>query len=108
MKRIIPFCVYMILVIPAGLLANTLNLSPKEIPDTSSNTASNSKSLILHGNLSAFNAAYGKNYFELNWSTVAGDFDHFIIERSLDGERYETMGTVKSNAAVKEGHFNFR
>jgi hypothetical protein len=108
MKRIIPYCLYLLLVIPAGLFANTRYFSTKEIPDTSSNTASVSKSLILRGNLSAFNAAYGRNYFELNWNTVAGEYDHYIIERSLDGEKYETIGTVKNEAAVSEGQFSFR
>ena len=108
MKRIIQFSLYLLLVLPASLLANTHPLSLKEIPDTSSNSNSNSKSLTLHGSLSAFNASYGRNYFELNWNMVAGDFDHYVIERSLDGEKFETIGTVENKAAVKEGQFNFR
>ena len=108
MKRIIPFSLYLLLVIPAGLFANTHHLYLDKIPDTSYNNINNSKSLVLHGNISAFNAAYGRNYFELNWSTVAGEFDHYEIERSLDGQKYETIGTVNNNAAVKEGQFNFR
>jgi hypothetical protein len=108
MKRIIQISLYLLLVLPASLLANANPLSRKEIPDTSSNTNSNSKSLTLHGSLSAFNASYGRNYFELNWSTVAGDFDHYVIERSLDGEKFETIGTVESKTAVNEGQFNFR
>lgn len=63
---------------------------------------------MLRGSLSAFNASYGRNYFELNWSTVAGEFDHYVIERSLDGEKFETIGTVENKAAVNEGQFNFR
>lgn len=108
MKRIIQFSLCLLLVIPAGLFANAHHLSIKEIPDTSSNNISNSKSLILHGSLSGFNALYGRNYFELNWSTVAGDFDHYEIERSLDGQKYETIGTVNNSSAVTEGQFNFR
>lgn len=108
MKRIIPYYLYFTFLIPVGLFANTRLVSPKEIPDTISNNVTNSKSLILHGNLSVFNAAYGRNYFELNWSTVAGDFDHYEIERSLDGRKYETIGTVNNKSAVTEGQFNFR
>jgi len=108
MKRIIPYYLFLLLVIPAGLFANTHLLSDKEIPDTSSNTAYNSKSIILRGNLSVFNAAYGRNYFELNWSTIAGEYDHYIIERSLDGQKYEEIGTVKNDATVSDGQFNFR
>ncbi len=109
MKRIIPFSFYLFLVIPAGLFANTRYAVPKENTDTSFNSPVNSKSLILRGSLSAFNAAYGKNYFELNWNTVAGDFDHFEIERSLDGQIYETIGSVNSKETVSsEGRYAFR
>lgn len=109
MKRIIPFSVYLFLVIPAGLFANSYPLIPKENTDTSFNSTANSKSLILSGSLSAFNAAYGKNYFELNWNTIAGDFDHFEIERSLDGQKYETIGLVNNQGTVSaEGRYAFR
>jgi hypothetical protein len=108
MKRIIQFSLYLSLVLPASLLANAGHLSLKEIPDTSSNNISSSKSITLQGNLSAFNASYGRNYFELNWSTVTGEVDHYVIERSLDGEKFETIGTVENKAAFKEGQFNFR
>jgi hypothetical protein len=108
MKRIIPFSIYLLLVIPAGLFANTHYLFFKGTPDSSFNGLVNSKSLILRGSLSSFNAAYGKNYFELNWNTVAGDFDHFEIERSLDGQKYETIGTVINKAASNEGLYAFR
>ncbi len=97
------------LVMPAALFANLHNLTPKENTDTSSYSGGNSKSLILRGSLSKFNAAYGKNYFELNWNTIAGDFDHFEIERSLDGLNYETIGTVTNKDAVSnEGLYAFR
>ena len=81
MKRIIPFSIYLLLVMPAALFANLHYKTPIKNTDTSSNITGNSKSLILRGSLSKFNAAYGKNYFELNWNTIAGDFDHFEIER---------------------------
>ncbi len=100
---------YLFLVIPAGLNANSYNLAHNKNPDTSSNNYPNrSKSLILRGNLSAFNAAYGRNYFELNWNTLAGDFDHFEIERSLDGLTYEKIGTVVSQDISGQGQYAFR
>ena len=108
MKRIIPFSLYLMLVLPAVMFANSSATVSKEIPDTSSASSLNSKSLIIRGNLSAFNAAYGRNYFELNWNTVAGDFDHFEIERSLDGQKYEIIGTVNNKSAVSQRQFNFR
>jgi hypothetical protein len=109
MKRIIPYSIYLLLVVPVSLFANARHFSVTKITDTSSNNAVNSKSLILRGNLSAFNAAYGKNYFELNWNTVAGNFDRFEIERSLDGQKFETIGTVESKtAAASETRFSFR
>jgi hypothetical protein len=104
MKRIIPFSLYLLLVIPVGLFAKTYSLTS----DTSSNSSAIPKSIILRGNLSSFNASYGRNYFELNWNTVAGDFDHFEIERSLDGTKYETIGTVNNTTSASEGQFNFR
>jgi hypothetical protein len=109
MKRIIPYSIYLLLVVPASLFANAHHFSVAKLTDTSSNNAVNSKSLILRGNLSAFNAEYGKNYFELNWNTVAGNFDRFEIERSLDGQKFETIGTVDSKAATaSETRFSFR
>ncbi len=108
MKRIIPYSLCVLLVIPAALFASPRYYFNEKNTDTSSNTASVSKSLILQGSLSVFNAAYGRNYFELNWSTVAGEYDHYVIERSLDGEKYEEIGTVNNNAAISDGQFNFR
>ncbi len=109
MKRIIPFSIYLLLVMPAALFANLRYISPIKNTDTSFNSSGNSKSLILRGSLSTFNAAYGKNYFELNWNTIAGDFDHFEIERSLDGLNYETIGTVNNKEVVSnEGQYAFR
>jgi hypothetical protein len=103
MKRIIPYVMYLLLVIPAGLFANTHHFSTGSF-----SKSDNPKSLILRGSLSAFNAAYGKNYFELNWNTAAGDFDHFDIERSLDGQKYETIGTVSNKDIANEGQYAFR
>jgi hypothetical protein len=108
MKRFIPFSLYLLLVLPAGLSASSLHYITTERSDTSS-ANSMDKRLVLHGNLSTFNAAYGRNYFELNWNTLAGSFDHFEIERSLDGQKYERIGSVdgKQDASI-DGKFAFR
>jgi hypothetical protein len=109
MKRIIPFSLYLLLVVPAALFASANYSTIEGNKDTSSNSAGNLKSLILRGSLSAFNAAYGKNYFELNWNTVAADFDHFEIERSLDGQNYEMLGLVSNkDVELKDGQYSFR
>jgi hypothetical protein len=108
MKRIIPFSLYLLLIASASLFAKTPVPPPAENTDTISNNFAGSKSLILRGSLSTFHANYGKNYFELNWNTVAGDFNHFEIERSLDGLKYETIGTVENTAISAEGLYTFR
>jgi hypothetical protein len=108
MKRIIPFSLYLLLVLPACPFAKTPASLPGLNTDTISNNTAGSKSLILRGSLSAFHANYGKNYFELNWNTVADNFDHFEIERSLDGLKYETIGTVENIAVSAEGQYSFR
>jgi hypothetical protein len=108
MKRIIPFSLCLLLAVPVSLPANNLLSIPNENSDTSYNISTAPGSLLLHGSLSSFHANYGKNYFELNWNTVAGNFDRFEIERSLDGTNYETIGTVSSTAANTEGQYNFR
>jgi hypothetical protein len=108
MKRIIPFSLYLLLVLPAGLFARSVFSTTLKNSDTSSNSSPD-KRLVLRGSLSTFNAAYGRNYFELNWNTVAGSFDHFEIERSLDGQTYQRIGSVdgREQASI-EGQFAFR
>ena len=101
MKRIIRFTLPL-------LLAITTVLFTAASPSTVRDTTNSSKSITLHGSLSVFNAAYGKNYFELNWNTVAGDFDHFEIERSLDGETFEKLGEVKAGELSAAGRYLFR
>jgi hypothetical protein len=108
MKRIIPFSLCLLLIIPAASSANNLSSTSAKTEDTSSNMISSSMRLTLSGSLSAFHANYGKNYFELNWNTVAGNFDHFDIERSFDGIHYEKMGSVNQSAAQATGQFSFR
>ena len=105
MKRIIPLSVCLLMATPAFLFAINTGTGAKK--DTST-TVITSKRLTLNGSLSAFHANYGRNYFELNWNTVAGSFDHFEIERSFDGIKYETIGSVKQSDGRESGLFSFR
>jgi hypothetical protein len=82
--------------------------TPESIKDTSSNSVTLAKRLTLSGSLSAVHANYGKNYFELNWNTIEGSFDHFEIERSFDGVNYETIGIVKQTEVQGSGLFSFK
>ncbi|HTQ64245.1 MAG TPA: hypothetical protein VMI12_05580 [Puia sp.] len=120
MKRIVR---QILLLIPAvvltlsGTFAKTINSSDFSsfthlVPDTTllNNLNSGASAIVLRGSLVNFNAAYGKNYFDLNWNAVAEqNCDHFEIERSLDGERFEKVGEVKRNEAISpDENYNFR
>ncbi|HMH31763.1 MAG TPA: hypothetical protein VK543_01975 [Puia sp.] len=61
--------------------------------------------IILRGSLVSFNAASGRNFFTLRWNSVAANTcDHFDVEKSLDGQKFEKMGEVKGfdNASSEE------
>jgi hypothetical protein len=57
-----------------------------------------------------FDATYGGNYFEIIWNTVsAAGCDHFEIERSLDGIRFEKRGEVKGMVpCTRKDNFFFK
>jgi hypothetical protein len=104
MKRFILFSLSLVLAIPAFYSFTSLKKSSVDV-----RAAGNPERLVLKGNLAAFNAAYGRNYFELNWNTAAGSYDHFEIERSLDGENYEKLGVVSDkDASLTDGKYIFR
>jgi hypothetical protein len=69
-----------------------------------------STAFAARGTLAGFNAAYGKNYFDLNWNTLPqNDCDHFEIERSLDGASFEKLGEIKrSGTPGQEENYSFR
>lgn len=104
MKRFILFSLSLILAIPAFYSFSSIEKSSLNV-----RTADNPERLVLKGNLAAFNAAYGRNYFELNWNTAAGSYDHFEIERSLDGEKYEKIGVVNDkDLSLATSNYIFR
>jgi hypothetical protein len=92
----------LLLVIAAGSFAGA---TPYVKADTTTSLAG---SITLRGSLATFHATYGWNYFELNWNTVAGHFDHFDIERSLDGQTFEKLGEVKASDVSPSGQYVFR
>jgi hypothetical protein len=62
-----------------------------------------------NGSLVRFDATYGRNSFELIWNTVSEKgFDHFDIERSLDGINFQKLGEVKGiGACSRKDNFFF-
>ncbi len=97
MKRIsfVYFTLACLLALPFSSIAST---------DTTANAKD--RSITLHGTLAGMSAAYGWNYFELNWSGLGG-FDRFEVERSLDGNKFESIGKVDAGADAGNG-FQFR
>jgi hypothetical protein len=86
----------------SGVFANNPShlISSGNSTDTGSNITSwstkSSSAIILRGSLVNFNAAYGRNFFDLNWNMIPGQTcDHFDIERSTDGNNFEKVGEVK-------------
>ena len=99
----------------SGVFANTSSnlISSKKITDTGTVTKLDTKStsaIILRGSLVNFSAAYGRNFFDLNWNTIPGQpCNHFEIERSVDGNTFEKVGEVqKSGTPVPNETFYFR
>jgi hypothetical protein len=62
-----------------------------------------------NSNLVRFDATYGRNSFELIWNTISEKgFDHFDIERSLDGINFQKLGEVKGiGACTRKDNFFF-
>ncbi len=50
--------------------------------------------------LVSFHAQYRKNAVDIDWNTAIGNnSDHFDVQRSLDGNNFETVGQVKAGSA---------
>lgn len=64
--------------------------------------------IVLRGSLATFNASSGRNCFTLTWnSAVTPSCDHFDVERSLDGVKFEKMGEVKVQA-TPDAQYSFK
>jgi hypothetical protein len=108
MKRFILFSLSLLVISPAFFAFTTVK-NINRVRFITTRVSDNPERLVLKGNLAAFNAAYGRNYFELNWKAPAGNFDHFEIERSLDGEKYDKIGVVNDKDVITTtGQFIFR
>ncbi len=79
-------------------------------PNGNYDPGTSASAIVLRGGLVDFNASYGNSFFDLNWNTVAGkQYDHFVVERSLDGLRFEALGEVKaSDVSEQAGTYSFR
>jgi hypothetical protein len=104
MKRIAKhiLLIHALVLTMSGVFANnsSLLIASGNSTDTGSNITSwstkSSSAIILRGSLVNFNAAYGRNFFDLNWNMIPGQTcDHFDIERSTDGNNFEKVGEVK-------------
>jgi hypothetical protein len=96
-------------------LSNSFALLPIGSLDTGSTlgakpSASGGSLIILHGNLVSFDAAYGRNFFDINWNTrTESGFDHFEVERSLDGVNFKKVGEIKAlDLSSVEENYSFR
>lgn len=50
--------------------------------------------------LVSFHAQYRRNAVDIDWNTALGNnSDHFDVQRSLDGNNFETVGQVKAGSA---------
>ncbi len=73
-------------------------------------TPSRTSTIVLYGSLVRFDAAYGINFFTLNWNTRTESlFDHFEVERSVDGTNFKKVGEIKALAlSTTEENYSFR
>lgn len=112
MKRIARFSLPVLLALSGQVFGNSpIIAAGRSVTDTSAVEVAGKtvSAVILKGNLATFHAASGKNYFDLNWNTIDGQFDHFDIERSYDGVQFEKLGEVKpADVNATEGKYYFR
>src|SRR5271163_2734576 len=71
---------------------------------------SRTSTIVLYGSLVRFDAAYGINFFNLNWNTRTESlFDHFEVERSIDGTNFKKVGEIKAlGLSSTEENYSFR
>jgi hypothetical protein len=77
----------------------TINLPGEKITDTIIALNSTVIKTVLTEHMVSFSAAYMSHAIDLRWVTAKGkSYDHFYIERSLDGTNFENVGEVKGDA----------
>jgi hypothetical protein len=116
MKRSFNYLLAATVLLGSSTTVHAFGVYPKEVrletvlPDTGSRmqieeTANFSAPILLHGSLVTFNGAYGKNFYDLNWNTLPDShYDHFEIERSMDGFHYEKLAEIKGNESHAENY----
>ena len=78
-----------------GVFAN-VSLHGALLRDTVNSTKNRVAKTILTERLVSFNAAYKCHQIDLHWDISNGNnYDHFFVERSLDGINFEKIGEVK-------------
>jgi hypothetical protein len=88
---------------------------PSDLSDTGSNLSTQTgvalhAPIVLHGSLVSFEAEYGRSFFDLNWNTRSESlFDHFELERSIDGIHFNKVGEIKAmDVTSGEQNYSFR
>ena len=91
-----------------GLFANTYIIN-NVVRDTVTASKNMVAKTMLTERMISFNAAYMSHEIDLHWDITNGNkYDHFIVERSTDGNNFEKVGEVKGNteaSAVAEYSF---
>ena len=78
-----------------GVFANN-NHPVSTLRDTVTSTAGKNARTTLMDRLVSFNAAFMSHEIDLRWNIGnGGNYDHFLVERSLDGVNFEKVGEVK-------------
>ena len=78
----------------------TIVIPGDKMGDTISTLKNTVAATVLTEHMVSFSAAYKSHAIGLRWITATGkSYDHFYIERSLDGTNFENIGEVKGNAA---------
>src|SRR5580658_2951638 len=94
-----------------GVFAN-VNLNNSFLKDTVTSARDRAAKTILTERLVSFNAEYKCHQIDLHWNISNGNnYDHFYVERSLDGMHFEKVGEVKgtngSSAVTDYGFSDF-
>ncbi|MEL7247968.1 MAG: T9SS type A sorting domain-containing protein [Bacteroidota bacterium] len=85
----------------SGGVSNNMYIS---LPPRSYSVWVHNTSVAVPVELIDFTAQYNKGTADLKWSTAAEeDFRHFRIERSIDGTKFETLGTADGKGGAGAG-----
>ncbi len=78
---------------------------PLYTEDTNADAKNAMAKTVLTESLVSFNATYMSHAIDLRWNVTNGNrYDHFYIERSVDGMIFEKVGEVNGDAAYSAAH----